>query len=166
MTRAIEEEPFDWKDLIRLGLAAGDEVFLQRLKRALPQAGKENGAAGRKALVRSQRQKRLGPELKAEEDERNQIWIRVRLLGERPMDLAREKGYRDGGSILQIVKRVDQRAKREPVLFKKLSRWRKLSRVDDCPRRPPRRRLLLVYASCGFAGWKRGTCRSRAVATH
>ena len=63
--------------------------------------------------------------LKDEKDDRLMIWARVRLGGKRLVDLAREKGYRDGSSDLQVVKRVEKKAMENQALRKHLEGWKK-----------------------------------------
>jgi len=41
------------------------------------------------------------------EDQRIMIWAKVKLGGERPVDVGREMGYRDGSGILQVIKRLE-----------------------------------------------------------
>jgi len=38
------------------------------------------------------------------------IWMRVRLAGERPIDVARDYGYADGSGIVQCIKRIEKKA--------------------------------------------------------
>jgi REP element-mobilizing transposase RayT len=66
----------------------------------------------------------LEPLLAREPDERVKLWARVRWLAERPVDLAREKGYFDGGTITQILKRLEARALKEQKLKSKLGSYK------------------------------------------
>ena len=59
-----------------------------------------------------------------EADERVRLWVRVALGGERMTELAREFGYRDGSGVLQVVKRLEARAKDDAPLRRTLRRLR------------------------------------------
>lgn len=118
--------------LERSGWFWGEESFASQLGRILKGKGKESGAKEYKELLLGKRKESLRPLLQNEPDERIKTWARVRWLGERPVDLAREKGYRDGGSILQIVKRVEIRARQDSLFKKKLLAYEhNVSSVDD-----------------------------------
>jgi len=63
------------------------------------------------------------------EDERGdrwKIWLRVRALGQRKVDVARDLGYRDGGGILQILKRLEARAAVEKTSRDKKQKYESL----------------------------------------
>ncbi|MEO0454086.1 MAG: transposase [Verrucomicrobiota bacterium] len=130
----IKKEPEDWHHKVQLGLAAGSERFIEKLKTQLKQKkkiGKETGLKEINHLRSEEIKKRLKPELARLSDQRIRIWARVRLIGERPVDLAREFKYRDGGSILQIVKRTEKRAKVDDLTRKKVRRLERIvSSVD------------------------------------
>ena len=51
------------------------------------------------------------------------IWLRVRALGERKVDIARELGYRDGGSVLQIIKRLEKKAQENGIWAQKMKKY-------------------------------------------
>ena len=126
-----ESDPLDWKEKVEKGLAVGSEAFLEKVGKLLKGRGKETGRAIHSQRTNKVRGNVLEGNLREEEDARVVIWARIRLVGERPVDVAREKGFRDGGSVLQIVKRVEKRAKDDPVLDAKLEKLRKVSSVDD-----------------------------------
>ncbi len=63
--------------------------------------------------------------IKAEPDPRWKIWLRVRALGERKVDIAQSLGYRDGSAILQILKRLETRAAHDATLAKKKTAYEK-----------------------------------------
>ncbi len=65
-------------------------------------------------------------------DRRVQIWLRVRVGGQRMTQLARLYGYRDGSGIHRVVKRLEAHAKSDPDMAAKLERWRaRLSSVKS-----------------------------------
>ena len=45
---------------------------------------------------------------------------------ERKVDVARALGYRDGGSVLQVIKRLEAARRRDPALDKRLADLEKL----------------------------------------
>lgn len=63
--------------------------------------------------------------LEETEDERLRVWIRVRLGGERKVDVARSMGYRDGSGVLQVLKRLERRAEEDAGLAALLRRLQK-----------------------------------------
>jgi hypothetical protein len=60
--------------------------------------------------------------LRREIDDRIKIWARVRLGGERGVDLAREYRYSDGSGVTRVVKRLEAAAARDQKLHRKLVR--------------------------------------------
>ena len=59
--------------------------------------------------------------MRAEPDERIGLWARVRLGGERVMDVAGASGYRDASGVTQLVKRLEAAAQQNERLRKKLA---------------------------------------------
>ena len=55
-----------------------------------------------------------------ETNERVRIWARIRLGGERAVDVAREMGYRDGSGITHVVKGLELQGVGDQGLRKKL----------------------------------------------
>jgi hypothetical protein len=55
-----------------------------------------------------------------EPDQRVRIWARVRVGGERRVDVARDHGYRDGSGITHLIKRLETDAARDPSLARTL----------------------------------------------
>jgi REP element-mobilizing transposase RayT len=51
-----------------------------------------------------------------EADERVKIWARVKLGGERPVELAQEFGYRDQSGVGQVIKRLERSAAKQTKL--------------------------------------------------
>jgi putative transposase len=125
------QEPLDWKSQVKLGLVVGNDQMLAKVKLLLKDKGRETGALQRKQIQGQNRKKRLAQEIKKESDPRNQVWIRVKLLGERKVDIAREKGLQGSGSIYHLVKRVEKRAQQNQTLQAKLNHWIKMANVVD-----------------------------------
>jgi len=59
-----------------------------------------------------------------EPDRRVRIWARVALGGESKVDVAQEFGYRNGSGVLQVVKRLEQSARKDKALGRNLSKMR------------------------------------------
>ncbi|MFQ3669939.1 MAG: transposase [Verrucomicrobiia bacterium] len=122
--------PLDWKDQVRMGLVAGDDTLIKQIKKLLSSKKRETGAELQERLMRNDRREKLATVLRREKDVRIRIWIRVKLLGERKVDLARELGHRSSTSIYQIVRRVEQRAEQDTELKAKLGQWKAFCVVD------------------------------------
>jgi cell division protein FtsB len=73
--------------------------------------------------------------LEAEEDERLRIWARIRLGGERGVDVGRELGQRNGSGVGHLVKRLERTSERNKDLKAKMEQLRneisKLSRSES-----------------------------------
>jgi hypothetical protein len=100
----VLESPWDG---LRLGLVLGGEELLARV-RALIKAKPKTDQLGRTARAESGGQRMAAAQAlaKQQEDRRLQICLRVRLGGERRVDLARAYGYKDGSAITHLLKRL------------------------------------------------------------
>jgi len=58
--------------------------------------------------------------VKSETDARVKLWARVRLGGERGVEIAREYGYADGSGVTQVLKRLEARAAADKGVARKL----------------------------------------------
>jgi len=109
-----------WEQM-RGGLVLGTEELWKRVKRLV------EGKAGGEELRWQARQgakewqTRVRGLLVGETDDRVVIWARVRLGGERGVDVAREYGYRDGAGVSLLVKRLESAAQRDRKLGAKLA---------------------------------------------
>lgn len=108
-----------WEQL-RGGLVLGDEALLDRVQRALSRSRDLEGA--RWTLRQSVReiQERVRRWVEDEPDERVKIWARIRLGGERGVDVAREYGYRDGAGVAHVVRRLERAAESDGRLLRRL----------------------------------------------
>ena len=64
---------------------------------------------------------RVREQVKGEADDRVKIWARIRLGGERGIDVASEYGYRDGAGVAHVIRRLEKAAKTNRVLARKLA---------------------------------------------
>lgn len=119
-----------WDDLAG-GLVLGSEDFEAEVVRKMnrrPAVWSRDWVAGRTQPEVQRAVQRL---TKNEPDRRVRLWARVRLAGERLVDVGREEGFADGSGVLQAVKRLEARAEDDPELQKKLETLRKLSNVKS-----------------------------------
>ena len=93
-------------DELRGGLVLAGDGLWERVVRVLERAEGDEEIRWRKRTGRQNIQKRVRTLVQEEDDRRIQIWIRVRLGGQRMTDVARDYGYRDGSSVHRVVQRV------------------------------------------------------------
>ena len=66
-----------------------------------------------------------------EKDDRVKVWARIRLGGERGVEIGQEQGYADSSAVTQMIKRLEARTDRDKVIAQKLNQLKKLSKVND-----------------------------------
>ena len=118
----------------RGGLALGGERFWARITRMLDRREGQEEVRWRRRAGRDVVSRQVREMAEGEADQRVVIWMRVRLAGERPADLAREYGYADGSGVLRVVQRLDAAAAEDRRLRKRLNEAREsvdLSRVKS-----------------------------------
>jgi hypothetical protein len=123
-----------WERLER-GLVLGGGELMGRVAEMLDgKKGAEEWRWTREQKVGLVREK-LRELLEAEEDERLGIWARIRLGGERGVDVGRERGQRNGSGVGHLVKRLERESERDKKLKAKMNRLRdeipKLSRNES-----------------------------------
>lgn len=105
---------------LRGGLVLGAGKFWERVRETV--ASSQGGEEIR--WNRHVRQKELTTfidRLAADEsDRRIQIWLRVRLGGERMVDVARRLGYANGSAVHQVIKRLEAKRQQDASLAKRL----------------------------------------------
>ena len=50
----------------------------------------------------------------------------MRALGQRKIEIARDLGYRDGGSVLQVLKRLESKALKDKTWLEKMQKYESL----------------------------------------
>jgi REP element-mobilizing transposase RayT len=110
-----------WDNLVG-GLVLGNEGLLARVNAGLREKAARDEAAWVGRREATELRERLGAILGAETDERIKIWARVRVGGERGVDVGREHGYADGSGVGKVVQRLEGRSRRDRVLREKLAR--------------------------------------------
>jgi len=107
-------------DALRGGLVLGSDQLWSRVKRLLSAKPGQDEQRWRQHEDWQQQRQRLQHMLAQELDPRLRIWARVRVGGERRVDVAREHGYRDGSAVTQLIKRLEAEAARNPSLARRM----------------------------------------------
>lgn len=116
-------------DRLRRGLVLGGERLYGRVQRLIDEKGGAEQARWSATEDAARVRKRVGELMAHETDDRIKIWARVCLGGERGIDVARERGYRDGSAVRQIVKRLEAATDSNRSLRNRLAQLRALSRI-------------------------------------
>jgi len=125
-----EEGMAPWTNL-RGGLVLGGKALLEKTKTLLTGKGGRQEIRWAQEQDQEERKRVWQDKINAEPDRRWKVWLRVRALGERKVEVARELGYRDGGSVLQIIKRLEKKAQDDEPWARKLKKYeRELSNVE------------------------------------
>jgi hypothetical protein len=111
---------------LRGGLVLGGETLWEKACRVLEGAEGDEEIRWRRRTGRQSIEKQIRACVEGEEDRRIQMWIRVRLGGQRMTEVAREYGYRDGSGVHQVVRRLEARAKDDLHLANHLRHLRKV----------------------------------------
>ncbi len=110
-----------WEQLLH-GLVLGSEELHAKAQALLAEKAGQEERHWTKAVESAPWQERVRQQAAACADRRIQIWTRVRLGGERGVDVARDYGYASGNGIGQVVKRLEQRAVEDTRLKQLLAR--------------------------------------------
>ena len=127
----LDSKGLDWKTRIDLGLVAGGEKFLKKVEGLLKGKSRATGGGEGRKLEEREHQKLFRQELEKEKDSRLKLRMRVKILGESQVDLAKEFGYASGAGVYLTVRRLEERSRRDPALSEKLDRWKDLYSVVD-----------------------------------
>ncbi len=119
-----------WEQL-RGALVLGGEDLYQRVRVLAEQKGDLEAARWTRCEETGAIRQRVRRLVAREEDDRVKLWARIRLGGERGVEVGREHGYADSSGVTQTVKRLEARATKDGAIAKKLERLRKLSKVND-----------------------------------
>jgi putative transposase len=118
----------------RGGLALGGEHFWEKVAAMLEKREGQEEVRWRRRAGQDKVNHQVREMAEREADRRIGIWLRVRLAGERPADLARELGYADGSGVLRVVQRLDVAAEQDRSLRRRLDSAREsmgMSRVKS-----------------------------------
>ncbi|HUJ09265.1 MAG TPA: transposase [Verrucomicrobiae bacterium] len=108
-----------WEQL-QGGLVLGGQGLLGRVHRTLGRGRDLEGARWAVQQSAGKIREQVQRLVKDEADDRVKIWARIRLGGERGIDVARAYGYRDGAGVTQVVRRLEQAAKSDKRLLRRL----------------------------------------------
>jgi hypothetical protein len=109
-----------WEQL-RGGLVLGGGALLDRVQRALSRTRDLEGARWTQRQSVRENQGRVRRLVEDESDDRVKIWARIRLGGDRGVDVAQEYGYRDGAGVAHVVRRLEQQARAARSLARRLN---------------------------------------------
>jgi len=111
-------------DLLRHGLVLGSQELYDRAHALIAdKTGQEEACWTRMEEADAVRQ-RVRDSVGGITDDRLKIWARVRLGGERGVDLAREYGYRTGAGVTLLVRRLEASARQDRKLNTTLEKLR------------------------------------------
>ncbi len=133
MADSLRERAPDLLEVAQGGLVLGSESLWEKVKACVAGSnGREEIAWSRRAGQRERREwvERL---LRKEKDRRFQIWARVRLGGERSVDVASRYGFRDGSGVRRVIQRLEARGQTDPSVAAKLETLSVLARQTNEP---------------------------------
>jgi hypothetical protein len=87
------------------------------------------GGSEAKRMERKSRTALLENVLAKEKDDRLRTWLRVQLLGERQVAVAKELGYSSSAGIYQTVRRLEEQRVNNRILDEKLNGWTQMCNV-------------------------------------
>jgi hypothetical protein len=98
-----------WKNLLG-GLVLGGQTLLDKAAALAGHKSTREAPRWSASQQIEQRRARLQQLLAGEPDDRLKIWARVKLGGERGIDVARDFGYHNGSGVSQVIRRLEQQA--------------------------------------------------------
>lgn len=106
--------------VLRQGLVLGGEALWEKVRKLIEQAEGDEETRWRRRADADQTSQVIASLAAAEPDRRVAIWLRVRLGGEQMTAVAKDYGYRDGSGVHRVVQRLEQRAKQDRALARRL----------------------------------------------
>jgi putative transposase len=107
-------------EAVRGGLVLGSEQLWDKVKGSVGRSKGQEEIAWSRRVGRAERVRQVEQLLLREEDRRIQIWARVRLGGQRSIDVASQYGFRDGSGVHRVVTRLEALAERDIGIGSKL----------------------------------------------
>ena len=98
----------------------GSEPLWERVKDCVAKSDGQEEILWTRRADRVRRLTMVEQMLLKETDRRIQIWARVRLAGQRPVDVASQYGFRDGSGVYRVVRRLEALKERDRSLRSKL----------------------------------------------
>ena len=108
-----------WEDL-RHGLVLGGEALWDKVRRLLAKAEGDEEIRWRRRADAEEVARVIESLVAHEADRRVAIWLRVRVGGERMTVVAADYGYRDGSGIHRVIQRLEEEAKSDQALSRRL----------------------------------------------
>ncbi|MDD2710311.1 MAG: transposase [Verrucomicrobiae bacterium] len=120
-------------DNLQHGLVLGGPEILERVEHILSGKKGIEETAWLERWDNDERQKARQNTLLAKEPDMSlKIWLRVRLDGERAVDVGRELGHRSrGAAVGMMIRRLEERTKTDQSLRRKMERYRRMLRVES-----------------------------------
>ncbi len=109
-----------WEDLLQ-GIVLGNEAFRNRAHTLSKVNVQEEEIRWQRRESADASARLIAALAEKEQDRRIAIWLQVRLGGRRMTELAGQYGYRDGSGIHRVVQRLDEEAKSNGALARRLN---------------------------------------------
>jgi putative transposase len=129
ITRSFGRSVSSPLEAVRGGLVLGSEQFWGKVKGSVAGSKGQEEIAWTRRMGRAERLRQVEQLLLGEEDRRIQIWARVRLGGQRSIDVASQYRFRDGSGIHRVVTRLEALAERDIRIGSRLKELS--SRIDQ-----------------------------------
>jgi len=110
-----------WVDL-RKGLVLGGDSLWNKVRELMAKAEGDEEIRWRRRADGEEAARVIESLVQQEADRRLAIWLRVRVGGERMTRAAAQYGYRDGSGADRVIKRLEEEAKSNRALSRRLRR--------------------------------------------
>jgi hypothetical protein len=108
-----------WEDL-RHGLVLGGDAFWEKARGLIAESKGDEEIRWRRRADAEVASRMIESLVAQETDRRVAIWLRVCVGGERMTAVAADYGYRDGSGVHRVVQRLEERAKTDQALARRL----------------------------------------------
>jgi hypothetical protein len=108
-----------WDDL-RHGLVLGGETMWNKVRDMVAASKGDEEIRWQRRVGAEEVSRRVASLVADEADRRVAIWLRVRIGGERMTTVAADYGYRDGSGIHRVLQRLEEKAKSDRTLARRL----------------------------------------------
>ncbi len=118
-------------ETLRGGLVLGGDALWKKACRLIERSPVQEELRWRRRAEATQWARQVAAMAGREPDRRVQIWLRVRVAGERITDVARAYGYADSSGAWRVVQRLERSAKRDRGLDMKLKKLRREAELSN-----------------------------------
>jgi REP element-mobilizing transposase RayT len=115
------------------GLMLGSEQLWEKVKACVARSSGQEEIVWSRRASREERQRLVEQLLQKQTDRRIQIWARVRLAGQRLVDVAARYGFRDGSGVHRVVSRLEALSRQDVAVGLKLKELGELIRQAQRP---------------------------------